>query len=250
MLATLQRARSLLNCSLSKALKNVRGVQSSAGRLSDHLFVHRDSEENNPNTPFEFNEANKKRVEAIMAIYPEGHKRGAMMPLLDLAQRQHGWLPISAMHKVAEILKLPNMRVYEVATFYTMFNRQPVGKYHVQVCTCTPCWLRGSDEVLQAVTKAANCAVGHTSADKLFTVIEVECLGACANAPMLQINDDYYEDLTAETTEKIINALKKGQDKPPPGPQVSSRFAAEPAGQLTTLTSPPPGPGFKIRSDL
>lgn len=114
------------------------------------------------------------------------------MPLLDLAQRQHGWLPLSAMHKVAEILKLPNMRVYEVATFYTMFNREPVGKYHVQVCTCTPCWLRGSDEVLQAVTKATGCAVGSTSADKQFTVIEVECLGACANAPMLQVNDDYY----------------------------------------------------------
>lgn len=115
-----------------------------------------------------------------------------MIPLLDLAQRQHGWLPLSAMHKVAEILEVPRMRVYEVATFYTMFNRRPMGKYHVQICTCTPCWLRDSDSIVNAVTKATNCELGGTSADKLFTVSEVECLGACANAPMLQINDDYY----------------------------------------------------------
>lgn len=115
-----------------------------------------------------------------------------MIPLLDLAQRQHGWLPISAMHKVAEILDVPRMRVYEVATFYTMFNRKPIGKYHIQICTCTPCWLRDSDSIVNAVTKATNCELGGTSADKLFTVSEVECLGACANAPMLQVNDDYY----------------------------------------------------------
>lgn len=114
------------------------------------------------------------------------------MPLLDLAQRQHGWLPISAMHKVAEILNLPNMRVYEVATFYTMFNRRPMGKYHVQVCTCTPCWLRDSDSVLKAVCSATGTEVGATSNDKMFTISEVECLGACANAPMIQVNDDYY----------------------------------------------------------
>lgn len=115
-----------------------------------------------------------------------------MIPLLDLAQRQHGWLPISAMHKVAEILNLPRMRVYEVATFYTMFNRRPMGKYHVQICTCTPCWLRDSDSIVEAVTKTTNCELGGTSADKLFTISEVECLGACANAPMFQVNDDYY----------------------------------------------------------
>lgn len=115
-----------------------------------------------------------------------------MIPLLDLAQRQHGWLPISAMHKVAEILEVPHMRVYEVATFYTMFNRKPMGKYHVQICTCTPCWLRDSDSIVKAVTTATNCEIGGTSADKLFTISEVECLGACANAPMFQVNDDYY----------------------------------------------------------
>lgn len=114
------------------------------------------------------------------------------MPLLDLAQRQHGWLPISAMHKVAEIIGVSNMRVYEVATFYTMYNRKPMGKYHVQVCTCTPCWLRDSDSILQAVKEATNCNVGENSPDMVFSVSEAECLGACANAPMLAINDDYY----------------------------------------------------------
>lgn len=115
-----------------------------------------------------------------------------MIPLLDLAQRQHGWLPLSAMHRVAEILNVPRMRVYEVATFYTMFNRNPMGKYHIQICTCTPCWLRDSDSIVNAVTEAARCKLGGTSEDKLFTVSEVECLGACANAPMFQVNDDYY----------------------------------------------------------
>jgi NADH dehydrogenase (ubiquinone) flavoprotein 2 len=133
-----------------------------------------------------------QRVEAILAIYPEGHKRAAMIPLLDLAQRQYGWLPISAMHKVAEILNLPRMRVYEVATFYTMFMRKPTGKYHVQICTTTPCWLRGSDEILDTLRCKLNLEVGETSEDGMFTLSEVECLGACVNAPMIQVNDDYY----------------------------------------------------------
>lgn len=133
-----------------------------------------------------------QRADAILAIYPEGHKRAAMIPLLDLAQRQHGWLPLSAMHKVAEILNLPRMRVYEVATFYTMFMRKPTGKYHVQICTTTPCWLRGSDEILDTIKKNLNLEVGETSQDRMFTLSEVECLGACVNAPMVQINDDYY----------------------------------------------------------
>lgn len=127
-----------------------------------------------------------------MSIYPEGHKRAAMIPLLDLAQRQHGWLPISAMHKIADILDLPNMRVYEVATFYTMFMRKPTGKYHIQVCTTTPCWLRGSDEVLDACKKKLGINVGETTKDMKFTISEVECLGACVNAPMFAVNDDYY----------------------------------------------------------
>ena len=152
------------------------------------IFVHRDTPENNSETPFEFNAENKARAEAILSIYPEGHKRAAVIPLLDLAQRQNGgWLPISGMHHVAEVIGMPKMRVYEVATFYTMFMRNPTGKYHVQVCTTTPCWLRGSDEILEACKKNMGIGVGEMSADKLFTLSEVECLGACVNAPMVQV---------------------------------------------------------------
>lgn len=207
--------------------------------------MHRDSAEDNPDIKFEFTEENKKRADAILSIYPEGHKRAAMIPLLDLAQRQHGWLPISAMHKVAEILDLPKMRVYEVATFYTMFMRKPTGKYHVQVCTTTPCWLRGSDEVLSCCKSELGIGVGETSKDGMFTLSEVECLGACVNAPMIQVNDDYYEDLTSETTLKILKELKACK-RPPPGPQ-NGRFAAEPKGESTSLKSEPPGPGFKMQ---
>lgn len=127
-----------------------------------------------------------------MSLYPEGHKAAALIPLLDLAQRQQGWLPLSAMNKVAEILKMPQMRVYEVATFYTMFIREPIGKYHIQVCTTTPCWLQNSDGIVKAIEKNLDIHMGQTTKDKLFTLSEVECLGACVNAPMVQINDDYY----------------------------------------------------------
>ncbi|KAH9638569.1 hypothetical protein HF086_000970 [Spodoptera exigua] len=191
-----------------------RSIQTSSALQHDSLFVHRDTPEDNPDIPFEFSEANKKRVEALLGIYPEGHKRGAMIPLLDLAQRQSGgWLPISAMHKVAEILNLPRMRVYEVATFYTMFIRRPIGKYHIQVCTTTPCWLRGSDAILKALTESTQC--------------HVECLGACVNAPMIQVNDDYYL------------ALHR-----------SGRFASEPLGGLTCLTEEPTGPGYGLQDGL
>ncbi|CAH1961936.1 unnamed protein product [Acanthoscelides obtectus] len=195
-----------------------RALQTSASLQHDSLFVHRDTPEDNPDIKFEFTPENKKRAEAIMAIYPEGHKRAAMIPLLDLAQRQYGWLPISAMHHVADILNLPKMRVYEVATFYTMFMRKPTGKYHVQVCTTTPCWLRGSDEILEACKKSLGIEVGETSKDMMWTLSEVECLGACVNAPMVQINDDYYEDLTVKDTEEILSDLKSDK-KPAPGPR-------------------------------
>ena len=144
------------------------------------------------------------------------------MPLLDLAQRQQGgWLPLSAMNHVADYLKVSKMRVYEVATFYTMFIRQPVGKYHLQVCTTTPCMLRGADEVYEKCKELC-------TDPKLFTVTEVECLGACVNAPMIQINDDYYEDLTLEDVERIIDDLKNDR-KPKAGPSLSGgRFSCEP----------------------
>ncbi|XP_026311788.1 NADH dehydrogenase [ubiquinone] flavoprotein 2, mitochondrial isoform X2 [Piliocolobus tephrosceles] len=212
------------------------------------LFVHRDTPENNPDTPFDFTPENYKRIEAIVKNYPEGHKAAAVLPVLDLAQRQNGWLPISAMNKVAEVLQVPPMRVYEVATFYTMYNRKPVGKYHIQVCTTTPCMLRNSDSILEAIQKKLGIKVGETTPDKLFTLIEVECLGACVNAPMVQINDNYYEDLTPKDIEEIIDELKAGKI-PKPGPR-SGRFSCEPAGGLTSMTEPPKGPGFGVQAGL
>nr|XP_019557638.1 NADH dehydrogenase [ubiquinone] flavoprotein 2, mitochondrial [Aedes albopictus] len=226
----------------------LRGFSSSAVRYSDNLFVHRDTAKDNPSIPFEFTEENKKRVKAILNIYPEGHKRGAMIPLLDLAQRQHGWLPISAMHRVAEVLGLPNMRVYEVATFYTMFMRKPTGTYHIQVCTTTPCWLRGSDEVMNACKQKLGIESGETTKDGKFTISEVECLGACVNAPMIAVNDDYYEDLTSKDTIEILTDLQQGK-VPRPGPR-NGRFASEPTGGLTSLIEEPKGPGYGIQAGL
>ncbi|XP_077208886.1 NADH dehydrogenase [ubiquinone] flavoprotein 2, mitochondrial isoform X2 [Paroedura picta] len=220
-------------------------VRSSAGGA---LFVHRDTPENNPDTPFDFTPENYKRIEAIVNNFPEGHRSAAVMPVLDLAQRQNGWLPISAMNKVAEILQMPPMRVYEVATFYTMYNRKPVGKFHIQICTTTPCMLQDSDSILEAIQKKLGIKVGETTPDKLFTLTEVECLGACVNAPMVQINDNYYEDLTAKDIEDIIDELRAGK-APKPGPR-SGRFSCEPTGGLTSLTEPPKGPGFGIQAGL
>jgi len=218
-------------------------------RGGDTLVIHRDTPENNSSIPFSFTAENSARADAIMAIYPEGHKRAAVIPLLDLAQRQSGgWLPISAMHHVAEVIGMPRMRVYEVATFYTMFIRNPVGKHHIQICTTTPCWLRGSDEILAAIKENTGVGPGHTSDDNLFTVSEVECLGACVNAPMIQIGDDYYEDLTVKDTHEILNDLRAGK-KPAAGPR-SGRYAAEPFGPATSLTETPPGPGVGVRADL
>lgn len=223
-------------------------IHSSSAVNSDNLFVHRDSPQNNADTPFEFTPENLKRAEAICGNYPEGHRKAAVIPLLDLAQRQHGWLPISAMHKVAEYLDMPRMRVYEVATFYTMFMRNPTGKYHIQICTTTPCWLRGSDGIMNCLKSQLGIKPGETSKDGMFTLSEVECLGACVNAPMIQVNDDYYEDLTEKDTEEIIAELKAGK-QPRPGPR-NGRFSCEPAGGLTSLTDEPTGPGFGVRSDL
>jgi len=249
-LTSLSLSRSVPTSTRSAAIGGIRYFQTTAKHNGGGgLVVHRDTPENNSDTPFIFTEENKARSDAILSIYPDGHKRAAVIPLLDLAQRQNGgWLPISAMHHVAEVIGMPRMRVYEVATFYTMFMRNPVGKYHVQVCTTTPCWLRGSDEILEACKKNMGIGPGEMSKDKLFTLSEVECLGACVNAPMVQINDDYYEDLTVKDTNEILDELRAGK-KPAAGPR-SGRYAAEPFGELTSLTSPPTGPGFGIRADL
>lgn len=132
------------------------------------------------------------------------------MPLLDLGQRQHGFTSISVMNEVAKLLEMPPMRVYEVATFYTMYNRDPVGRFHVQACTTTPCQLGGcgSDKIMAAIEDHLGIHPGQTTEDRMFTFSEVECLGACVNAPMVQINDDYYEDLTPESMVTLLKALQ------------------------------------------
>ena len=188
---------------------------------------------------FKWTTDNAKRAAEIVARYPEGRQMSASIPLLDLAQRQvgaetntQGWLPIPVMEFVAAELDMPYVRVLEVATFYTMFNLVPVGRFHVQVCGTTPCMLRGSDDVLEACYKRG-LKKGHTTEDGLFTLTEVECLGACANAPMVQINDDNYEDLTEESMTAILDALARG-DKPKVGPQVDRQTSC-PEGGPTTL---------------
>ena len=183
---------------------------------------------------FAFSADNKKKLKGIFAKYPEGREASAVMPLLDLAQRQNdGWLPRAAMDHVAELVGLAPMRVYEVATFYTMYNLAPIGENHLQVCTNLPCWLRGSDDVVGACEKKLGISIGETTPDGKFSLSEMECLGACVNAPMMQINDDYYEDLDETSTVAILETLQSG-GTPTPGPQ-NSRKGCEPEGGLTSL---------------
>lgn len=162
---------------------------------------------------FAFDAENEALAQRIIARYPEERHRSAVIPLLDIAQRQNGgWLSKEAIEFVAERLEMAPIRVHEVASFYTMFNKKPVGKFLLQVCRTTPCWLRGSDSLTETVKKVCGIEIGGTSDDGLFTLMEVECLGACANAPMLQINDDYYEDLDAESLTNLLDDLKN--DRP------------------------------------
>jgi NADH-quinone oxidoreductase E subunit len=188
---------------------------------------------------FEFTPENLEKAKAHIAKYPPGRQASAVLALLDLAQRQVGWLPRAAMDYVAHMLGMAPIRVYEVATFYTMFNLRPVGRYLLQVCTTTPCWLRGSDAVVEACEKKLGIGIGGTTQDGLFTLVEVECLGACVNAPILQVNDDYYEDLDGARTEALIDALKTG-NPPPPG-SLAGRHGSQPAGGRTTLLDIPAG---------
>jgi len=184
---------------------------------------------------FAFTAENLERAKAHIAKYPPGRQASAVLPLLWIAQEQHGgWLPRAAMDHVAEILEMAPIRVYEVATFYTMFNLRPVGRYLLQACTTTPCWLRGSDAVIETCERKLGIGVGGSTTDGLFTLVEVECLGACVNAPILQVNDDFYEDLDGPTTEALLDALRAG--KPPVPGSVIGRQGSEPATGRTTLT--------------
>jgi len=191
---------------------------------------------------FAFDAQSQVEVDCHIAKYPPGKQASTVLPLLDLAQRQMGrttgsaWVPTAAMDEIARVLDMPPIRVYEVVTFYLMFNTAPVGKFHLQLCTTTPCWLRGSDDVVRACREATGIkGWKENSADGLFTMTEVECVGACVNAPILQVNDDFYEDMDAERTKALLEALRRGEI-PRPGSMMGRQTSA-PEGGPVTLTS-------------
>jgi len=190
-----------------------------------------------PGQKFNFSPENIERANAHVAKYPEGRQASAVLPLLDLAQRQNGgWISREVMAYVAEYLDMAEIRVYEVATFYTMLNLNPVGKYLIQLCRTTPCWLCGSNDLRDACKEELGIGVGESTADGMFTLVEVECLGACVNAPMVQINDDFYEDLTAARMKEILAMLRRGE-QPPAGSQTGRQTSAPASGATTLLDS-------------
>merc|ERR1711871_677154 len=224
-----------------------RTLHSSAPALGGHgISMHRPDARNDPNMEWDFTEDNYAHIERLIKKYPINYKQSCVIPLLDLAQRQQGvdgrggWLPLAAMNKVAQVLDMAPIRVYEVASFYTMFNREPVGTHLIQVCGTTPCQLNGAEAIIEAITEHVGIKVGETSSDGLFTMLEVECLGACVNAPMVQINDDFYEDLNEERMVKILDQLKSGgRDATKIGPQGTRIRCIGPQGK-TSLHEPPP----------
>lgn len=233
--------------------------------------MHKHQPDNNWETPFDFTDENYEIAAEIVANFPTNYKASATIPLLDLAQKQNkGWLSLSAMNKVAEVLNMPPIRVYEVATFYTMFNRSKMGKFHVMVCGTTPCMLQGAREIYQTLKQHLGIDYGQTTADGMYTLSEMECMGSCVNAPMIAVADysgpnarsftyTYYEDLTSEDAISIMDDLKAGK-KPRVGSQ--HREKAEPAGvihdgkwvpntegQRTLTWDHPPGPYCRDLTD-
>jgi NADH-quinone oxidoreductase subunit E len=194
-------------------------------------------------THFAFDAESEAQIAKIIARYPAGKQASAVIPLLYVVQRQMGrqtgsaWVPRVAMDVIGERLSMPPIRVYEVATFYFMFNMKPIGRFHLQLCGTTPCMLRGSDDVMRACHDAAHVKVGQTSEDGLFTLTEVECLGACVNAPVLQVDDDYYEDLDYDRTVALIEALKRGE-RPKAGSTIGRKASAPDGGPLTLTQVP------------
>ena len=185
---------------------------------------------------FAFNRENEAEIKRIVAKYPKGRQASAVMPLLDLAQRQHdNWIPMKAIELIAKKLDMAEIRVLEVATFYTMFNLKPVGKYFLQACTTTPCWLRGSDNMMRCIKDRYGISSGETSECGRFTLLEVECLGACVNAPILQVNDDFYEDLDYASTGALLDSLEA--DEPLLVGSVTGRSGSESASGATSLAA-------------
>jgi len=191
---------------------------------------------------FAFDNESEAVIAREVAKYPEGRQASAVLAALYAAQNQmkrqtgSAWVPTAGMNEVARRLDMAPIRVYEVATFYFMFNLRPVGTWHLQVCTTTPCWLRGSEDVVAACRAATGIkGWGETSADGVFTMTEVECVGACVNAPVIQVNDDFYEDLDGESTTRLLEALRRGEP-PKPGSMIGRQTSA-PEGGPTTLTN-------------
>ena len=191
--------------------------------------------DNQPDS-FAFTRENEVEIKRIVAKYPKGRQASAVMPLLDLAQRQHdNWIPMKAIELIAKKLDMAEIRVLEVATFYTMFNLKPVGKYFLQACTTTPCWLRGSDNMMRCIKDRYGISSGETSECGRFTLLEVECLGACVNAPILQVNDDFYEDLDYASTGALLDSLEA--DEPLSVGSVTGRSGSESASGATSLAA-------------
>ncbi|OWM75225.1 hypothetical protein CDL15_Pgr023746 [Punica granatum] len=282
----------------AKRLQEIRHVfrqsppQQAARSFSTALNYHLDTPDNNPDRPWEFSDKNREKVKEILSHYPSNYKQSAVIPLLDLAQQQHGgwlpvsamnavkeilshypsnykqsaviplldlaqqqhggWLPVSAMNAVAKIVEVAPIRVYEVATFYSMFNRTKVGKYHLLVCGTTPCMIRGSRDIEAALLKHLGVKRNEVTKDGLFSVGEMECMGCCVNAPMITVADysngsegytyNYYEDVTPQKVVEIVEALRRGE-KRPHGTQNPKRIMSGPEGGNTTLlTDPKPPP--------
>ena len=201
--------------------------------FSAQMSSHRPAPDNTESVPFDFTKENYALVDRILAKYPSNYKRSATIPLLTLAQKQNNnFLSLSAMKKIAKILEVAEMDVFEVASFYSMFNREKVGKFHLQICGTTPCRLCGAQEVIAACEKHLGIKNNETTPDGLFTIQEVECLGACANAPMLQLNGEWvYEDLTPANTIELLEKLKKGEAKK--GPQNHRKNSEGPLGRTS-----------------
>lgn len=193
-------------------------------------------------TSFSFDDVSQQAINVAVAKYPKGKQASAVLPLLDIVQRQmarttgSAWVPVVAMDEIGRVLDMPPIRVYEIATFYLMFNTKPIGRFHLQVCGTTPCWLRGSDDVAKACREFTGIkGYGETSEDGLFTMTEVECLGGCVNAPILQVDDDYYEDMNFERTTELLAALKRGE-QPARGSTIGRKGSAPEGGPLTLTT--------------
>merc|ERR1711865_222502 len=221
-----------------------------AVRASHGISQHRPDGRNDASMEWDFTEDNYAQIQRIIQKYPLNYEQSAVMPLLDLAQRQQGvdgrggWIPLVAMNKIAQVLEMAPIRVYEVASFYTMYNREPVGTHLIQVCGTTPCQLNGAEAIIETISKTLGIETGGTTTDGMFTMMEVECLGACVNAPMVQINDDFYEDLNPKRMNSILDQLKKGgRDATTIGPQGKRVGCIGPQGK-TSLTEEIPSLGY------